>query len=185
MKLFKQARRLGLLVLGSLLPLTFAGTAPSPRRRPFRSGTPGSFAILAGSGITNVPDVRDQRRRRPQSDGGRLITGLGVRRGNRDDLRGRRAGLACFINNPGLLTTTKSDLVTAFDNAEAQTPTEDITGVNLAGQTLGAGVYNSTGDILISGPMPLTLNGGGNADSVFIFQAAARAEPDRRRRRPA
>ena len=29
------------------------------------------------------------------------------------------------------------------------------------------------GDILISGPTPLTLNGGGNADSVFIFRAAA------------
>ena len=45
--------------------------------------------------------------------------------------------------------------------------------MNLAGQTLGAGVYNSTGGILISGPVPLTLDGGGNADAVFIFQAAA------------
>src|SRR6185437_11473404 len=42
-----------------------------------------------------------------------------------------------------------------------------------AGQTLTPGVYNSTGGILISGPTPLTLNGGGNADSVFIFQAAS------------
>ena len=35
------------------------------------------------------------------------------------------------------------------------------------------GVYNSTSGILISGPIPLTLDGGGDPNSVFIFQAAS------------
>ena len=71
------------------------------------------------------------------------------------------------------MTTAKNDLILAFDNAAGQTPSADITGVNLAGQNYGPGVYASTSGILISGPTPLTLNGGGNADAVFIFTAAA------------
>jgi type VI secretion system secreted protein VgrG len=74
---------------------------------------------------------------------------------------------------PGAAHDGEERLTNAFDNAAAQTPTGDITGINLAGQALGAGVYSSAGSILISGAVPLTLNGGGDADSVFIFQAAA------------
>ena len=48
-----------------------------------------------------------------------------------------------------------------------------ITGVNLAGKRLDPGVYNSTSDILISGPIALTLDGGGDRSSVFIFQASS------------
>ena len=39
--------------------------------------------------------------------------------------------------------------------------------------TLSPGVYNSSSDILISGPIALTLDGGGDPNSVFIFQAAS------------
>ena len=41
-----------------------------------------------------------------------------------------------------------------------------------------AGVYNSTSTITIHGPSALTLDGNGNADSVFIFQAAPGAPGD-------
>src|SRR6202040_4284442 len=65
-------------------------------------------------------------------------------------------------------------LLTAYGSAEASAPNKPtITGANLAGQTLTPGVYNSTGGLLISGPIPLTLDGGGNSSSVFIFQAAS------------
>ena len=95
---------------------------------------------------------------------------------------GSSTSIGAGVTNPGFsaygagstqLANAQASLLTAYGNAEAQTPTGNITGMNLAGQTLTPGVYNSTGSILISGPTPLTLNGNGNADSVFIFQAAA------------
>jgi hypothetical protein len=82
-------------------------------------------------------------------------------------------GYAAYVPPASQLTNAQASLLIAYGNAEAQTPTNDITGVNLAGKTLIPGVYNSTGSILISGPTPLVLNGGGSADSVFIFQAAS------------
>jgi type VI secretion system secreted protein VgrG len=82
-------------------------------------------------------------------------------------------GFAGYVPPSVPLANAQASLLLAYGNAEAQTPTGNITGANLAGQTLMPGVYNSTGSILISGPVALTLNGNGNADAVFIFQAAA------------
>ena len=72
------------------------------------------------------------------------------------------------------LANAQASLLTAYGFAEAQAPNQPtITGVNLAGKTLIPGVYNSTSGILISGPIALTLDGGGDPNSVFIFQAAS------------
>jgi len=171
MKFFDKRAALGLLILGSVLPLSFAASAAAAPPVPL--GTTGSFAVLAGSGITNVPTSVISGNVGLSPTTGAAITGLGCVEVTGTIYKVDAAGDACFTNDPGLLTVAKSDLVLAFDNATAQTPTQDITGVNLSGQTYGAGVYSATGDILISGAAPLTLNGGGNADSVFIFQAAA------------
>ena len=54
MTFFKKRAAIGLLVLGSLLPLALAGTAIAAQA-PVPLGTTDDFAILAGSGITNVP----------------------------------------------------------------------------------------------------------------------------------
>jgi hypothetical protein len=62
----------------------------------------------------------------------------------------------------------QSDLTTAYNNAAGQGPTTPIV-ADLGGQTLTAGVYNSASSIGLTGT--LTLNGGGNPDSVFVFQA--------------
>ena len=72
------------------------------------------------------------------------------------------------------LFNAQASLLTAYGFAEAQAPNRPtITGANLAGMTLSPGVYNSTSGILISGPIALTLDGGGDPNSVFIFQAAS------------
>ena len=125
-------------------------------------------------GDHRCPDVRDQRRRGPQPGSRQLHPGSRAPRSPaRSTPSTRQRPAPCFIERPGPAHHGEERPVLAFDNAAGQTPTQDITGVNLAGQTYGPGVFNATGGILISGPMPLTLNGGGNADSVFIFQAAA------------
>jgi type VI secretion system secreted protein VgrG len=83
-------------------------------------------------------------------------------------------GFAAYGAGSPELANAQASLLTAYSFAEAQTPDQPtITGVNLAGQTLGPGVYNSTSGILISGPTALTLDGGGDPSSVFIFQAAS------------
>jgi hypothetical protein len=172
MKFSRHNRIAGLLALGAVLPLTFAAGAVAAQA-PVPLGTAGSFAILAGTGVTNVPTSAISGNVGVSPTTGAAITALACAEVTGTVYKVDAAGDACFINNPGLLTTVKSDLGLAFDNATAQTPTQNITGVNLSGETYGPGVYSSTGDILISGAAPLTLNGGGNADSVFIFQAAA------------
>jgi hypothetical protein len=172
MTFFKKRAAIGLLILGSLLPLALAGTAVAGQA-PVPLGTTDDFAILAGSGITNVPTSVISGDVGLSPAAGTFITALACSEVSGTIYAVDSNGLPCYISNAGLLTTAKDDLTNAYDNAAAQTPTADITGVNLAGQTFGAGVYSSAGSILISGAAPLTLDGGGNADSVFIFQAAA------------
>ncbi len=56
MKLFKHRAVLGLLALGSLVTLTFAGSVVAANPPTVNLGTAGSFAILAGSSVTDVPN---------------------------------------------------------------------------------------------------------------------------------
>src|SRR5205814_3826138 len=69
------------------------------------------------------------------------------------------------------LTDAQAALGPAILFVAAATQTQDITGVNLAGQHYMAGVFNSTGPILISGAAALVLDGNGNADTASIVRA--------------
>jgi hypothetical protein len=83
-------------------------------------------------------------------------------------------GFAAYGAGSPQLANAQAALLTAYGAAEAAAPNQpSITGANLAGRTLFPGVYNSTSDILISGPIALTLDGNGDPNSVFIFQAAS------------
>jgi len=131
-------------------------------------------------------------------DGHRCVGGRGARRPRSRRVRSRAATTLGFagvtkigsptsigagVTHPGFaaygagspeLANAQAALLTAYGAAEAATPNQpSITGMNLAGKTLLPGVYNSTSAILISGPIPLTLDGNGNSSSVFIFQAAS------------
>ncbi|HEY6018306.1 MAG TPA: ice-binding family protein, partial [Gaiellaceae bacterium] len=149
---------LGLLALALVLPLTLAGNAVAAQA-PVPLGNAASFGALSFTAMTNagLPTVVN----------GNVGSSTSI------DVGVTHPGFAAYGAGDSQLTNAQASLLTAYGNAEAQTPTGDITGANLAGRTLTAGVYNSTGSILISGPTALTLDGGGNADSVFIFQAAA------------
>src|SRR5688500_96346 len=160
MRRFKTRTAIGLLALACALPLTFAATTMAATKPPL--GTTANFAILAGTGVTNVPTsvIAGDVGLSPLA--GSFITGLTCAEVTGTIFAVDATGLPCYVVNPGLLTTAKNDLIDAFDDATNQTATGDITGVNLAGRELLPGVYNSTGDILINGPLPLTLNGNGN-----------------------
>jgi len=139
-----------------------------------------NFAVLAGAAISDA--------------GGSVITGdvgLSPAAGsNITSLTGVQVsgtiyavdgtGPAGSVNNPGLLTTAKADLSTAYLNAEGQgsdfavtASSVDSFGVGTInnGAPLVPGVYTSGSTIGVTGD--LTLDGGGNANAVFIFQAGS------------
>jgi hypothetical protein len=148
-----------LSVLLTVLVLSFAGSALSAQAT-VDLGNVDSFGALSFTAMTNASantvvngDI-----------GSPTSIGAGV----------THPGFAAYGAGTPELAGAQASLLTAYGFAEAQTPNQPtITGMNLAGRTLTAGVYNSTSGILISGPIALTLDGGGDPSSVFIFQAAS------------
>lgn len=121
-------------------------------------GTTSSFAVLGGSGITNT--------------GSTTITG-DVGSFPTTTQTGFGSVTINGTNNLGNVTTqgAKTDLTTAYLDAESRIPTGTIT-ADLGGQTLTPGVYrdNDAPDSLaITGT--LTLDAQGDANAVFIFQS--------------
>ena len=120
-------------------------------------GTADSFAVLAGSGITNT--------------GATTLTGdMGTF--PTTTITGSSTITITGTNHAGdsVTQSAKTDLVTAYNSAAGQTSTNAISG-DLGGQTLVAGVYTSSSSIGLTGA--LTLNGAGNSSSVFVFQAGS------------
>jgi hypothetical protein len=120
-------------------------------------GSVNNFAVLGGSTITNT--------------GSTVINGdLGLNPGT--SLTGFPPG---SINGTQQLTNAaaaqaQADLVTAFNAASGQTGAVTVSG-DLGGQTLTPGVYNSASSLGLTGT--LTLDGQGNANSVFVFQSGS------------
>ena len=121
-------------------------------------GTAASFAVLAGSTITNT--------------GATTISG---------DV-GLSPGTAVTGFPPGILTSgaehitdavalqAQTDLTTAYNDAAGRTPVTTVS-ADLGGQTLAPGVYKATSSMALTGTVILNANNDPNA--VFIFQAAS------------
>jgi len=154
----RTATIVGALTLAIVASLAFASTGRAAQAT-VPLGNAASFGALSFSAMTNA--------------GLNTVVGGDVGSSTSMDAGITHPGFAGYLPPALQLSNAQASLLTAYGNAEAQTPTGDITGVNLAGKTVMPGVYNSTGAILISGPTPLVLNGNGNADAVFIFQAAS------------
>ena len=123
----------------------FAATQP-------RLGTATSFAVLAGSTITNT--------------GATVITGdVGLQPGSAEN--GFPPGTITGGNHisDGVALQAKNDLITAYNDAANQTPFVDMTGINLGNQNLTPGTYRFSSSAGLTGG-PLTLSGFG----VYIFQ---------------
>ncbi|MGA9372975.1 MAG: ice-binding family protein [Solirubrobacterales bacterium] len=152
-----------LLTLFSTLAL--AGTAGAATSPPL--GAAENFAVLAGTTVTNT--------------GPTVVNGdLGISPGAA--CTGFPA--PCTGGGPGVVNGTihsadttaaqaQLDLTAAYNNAAGQAVTT-TTGTQLGGMTLGPGVYAATpgpGFYDITGT--LTLDGQGDPNAVFIFQAAS------------
>lgn len=134
------------------------GTIPTTRAATtINLGTADHFAVLAGSGINNT--------------GATTITGD---MGTHPTLTETGFGtiLQTGTNHIGdtVTQTAKSDLDTAYGLAAASPSTSTIVS-DLGGQTLAPGVYTSGSSIGITGTV--TLDGAGDPNAVFIFQAGS------------
>ena len=121
-------------------------------------GTADSFAVLAGSTVTNT--------------GLSVISGdLGVSPGSA--VTGFPPGL---VNNGSIHAAdavaagAQTDLTTAYNVAAERAVTASFSSIG-SGQTLGPGVYNAPSSLAVGGS--LTLDAGGDPNAVFIFQAGS------------
>jgi type VI secretion system secreted protein VgrG len=136
----------------AVLPIVGAQAAQAP----VGLGTASSFAVLAGSGITNT--------------GSTTITGdVGTHPTAAMTGFGTVAITGATHPADAVAQQAKTDLTTAYNTAAAATPTTAVA-TELGGLTLTPGVYG--GDTLgITGA--LTLNTLGDPDAVFIFKASS------------
>ena len=169
MKLFKHKRAtrsrsaappaIGLFLLAVLATLSFTGSAFSAQPTVIL-GDADSFGALSFTAMTN--------------NGANTVVHGDVGSSTSIDAGVTHPGYGAYGPGTPELADAQASLLTAYNFAEAQAPTQpSITGVNLGGDTLLPGVYNSTGGILVDDPIPLTLDGNGDSSSVFIFQAAS------------
>jgi hypothetical protein len=138
--------------------LVTAGLASTAQAATVPLGTADSFAVLAGSAVTNT--------------GPSVISGdLGVSPGT------AVTGFPPGTVNAGTIhaadavaSQAKADLVTAYDDAAGRSSTATIS-ADLAGSTLTPGVYTSASSLGLSGD--LTLDARGDPNAVFVFQAGS------------
>ncbi len=118
-----------------------------------------SFVVLAGSTVTNTGPTA-------------LVGDLGVSPGTA--VTGFPPGVFTGTQQAGNGTsaTAMADLTVAYNDAAGRTVGPVTVAGNLGGLTLPAGLYKSTSSLAISSG-DLTLDAGGDANAVFIFQIAS------------
>ena len=154
----RRMRRLGLLSLAPLVALVLASSAQA-QATPVSLGTADSFAILAGSTITNT--------------GPSVINGdLGLHPGT--SVTGFPPGTvngAQHVNN-AVAQQAQTELTTAYNDAAGRPLTASLP-PDAGGRTLTAGVYRTGGVPSLGLTGNLTLDAQGDPNAVFIFQIAS------------
>lgn len=167
----KKISKIGLIML---LAATFITSASVVRaaQPTVNLLTTAPFAVLAGTGITDVPTSAITGNVGLSPTTGAAITGLTCAEvtGTIYDVDGAYAG-ACEVVDPALLTIAKNDLVTAYNDAAGRTPVTTVP-TELGGTTKTPGVYDSASTTfgITAGAGPLILDAQGDPNGVFIFQ---------------
>ncbi len=123
-------------------------------------GTAASFAVLAGTTITNTG---------PTTIGGSVGGNVGVSPGT--SVTGFPPGIVSdgtIHSADAAALQAKADLVIAYNDAASRSVTADLTSQDLGGLTLTTGVYKFSSSAQLTGT--LTLDAQGDPEAVFIFQ---------------
>ncbi len=154
------------LVGTAFVPLSSAATTVN-------LATAAPFAVLGGSEVTDVPTSSITGDVGLSPAAGSYYSGLTQLQVTGTIYSTNAAGPLGSINDPGLLTTAKTDLTNAFVSAQNQPATTSYatTDNQLGGKTLTPGVYDfgAAATANITAASPLVLNGNG----VFIFNASS------------
>ncbi|HUR50610.1 MAG TPA: ice-binding family protein [Mycobacteriales bacterium] len=158
----KPSRLLPSLLLGAFA-LVMASSAPALAATTVDLGTAGSFAVLAGSGITNTGET--------------TITGdIGTSPTPAETgVDPCPTAADCVVltgsNHPAdaAALQAKKDLTSAYDAAAGQSSTGTVS--DIGNHTYKAGVYSSASSIGLTGEVTLDAENVGGA--VFIFQAGS------------
>ncbi|MGD0313125.1 MAG: ice-binding family protein [Acidimicrobiales bacterium] len=168
------------LMIASAVALVVAGAAFVPSASAAQAvqlGTATPFAVLAYSAVTDVPTSAITGDVGLSPAAGTNYAGLSQAEVTGTIYSTDGTGPAGTVDDPALLTTAKNDLSTAYTTAAGQPPTTTFTsGDNqLGGQTLVPGVYafGAASTANLTGGSPLVLNGQGDANAVFVFQASS------------
>lgn len=160
---------LSLIVMSMVAPVASGATEPT-----VNLGSTSTFAVLAGTTITNT--------------GPTLITGSVPEGGGNVGLHPGTAftgqaevtmtGWTAYLSDPeGVALQAKNDLIIAYDDAAGRTPTTTFTETDnqLGGKTLTAGVYTfgHAETANLTAQNPLILDAQGDENAVFIFQASS------------
>lgn len=140
-------------------------------------GTAGTFAILAGTQVTNVPTSKITGNVGLSPAAGSNYAGLTQAEVTGVIYSVNASGPAGYQENPALLTTAKNDLTAAYTNAAGRTVTTDFgaTDNQLGGKTLTPGVYaiGHAATANLTAAAPLTLDAQGDPSAVFIFKSSS------------
>src|SRR5688572_21033412 len=153
------------LAIGLATGLALPGDNAAAAQAPVALRSAGNFAVLAGATVT--------------STGGTRVNGdLGVWPGT------AVVGFAGIVpGGPGTVNgtihagdavaqTAQGDLTTAYNDAAGRSlDAVIVANADLGGRTLAPGLYKSSGTLAITGN--LTLDGQGDPNAIFIFQAAS------------
>src|SRR5680860_631451 len=151
------------LLLTLVVAVLLAVPAPALAAQPtVNLGTTSSFAVLAGSTITNTG---------PTTISGDAGGDVGLYPGTSFPGQADVTLSGTVHLADSVARVAKDDLVNAYDDAAGRTPVTTIP-TELGGTTLTAGVYDSaSGTFQIAGT--LTLNAQGDPNAVFIFKTAS------------
>jgi hypothetical protein len=119
-------------------------------------GTAQSFAVLGGSTVTNTGPTT-------------IYGNLGVNPGLA--ITGFPPGLVgggAIHSGDGVTLQAQNDTTTAYVALAGEAVTQDLTGQDLGGKTLTAGVYRFASSAQLTGN--LTLDAEGDPEAVFVFQ---------------
>jgi type VI secretion system secreted protein VgrG len=147
-----RARAIVLFVMAA-----FAGM-PSHANAEILLGTAGNFSVLAGTTVTNT--------------GSTVINGGGVGVSPGSAITGFPPGTIAspYTTHAGdaVAALAQTDLTAAYNQAAALAPTQVLTGQDLGGKTLTAGVYFFSSSAQLTGT--LTLDAQGDPNAQFVFQ---------------
>ncbi|HWD95596.1 MAG TPA: ice-binding family protein [Acidimicrobiales bacterium] len=149
-----------IVAVGVLGAITFVGFASGPAfaATAINLGGATPYAVVAGTTITNT--------------GGTVITGnIGLSPGT--SITGFPPGLVSGTTGAANATSlaAQTSATAAYGVAAGATPFTTVAAGTIGGTTLSPGVYTSASAMQLTGPV--TLDAGGDASAVFIFQAGS------------